>query len=147
MVKGAEGTDTAEKVFEELLIGGSDGVPRLYKMHRVTKRVIGDDANKVREYESMQGRIYATCFDKNGAIFAAGSSLDGKGFIKIYQAEDGKVISRIESGLNPVYTIAFSPDGSKIATAGFDGTIKIFKIPSGEKEKDFIPVPITISKN
>jgi WD40 repeat protein/mono/diheme cytochrome c family protein len=147
MVKGAEGTDTAEKVYEELLIGGSDGIPRLYKMHRVTKRVIGDDANKVRDYEAISGRIYSTCFDKNGALFAVGSSLDGKGFIKIYQAEDGKVVTRIETGLNPIYSLAFTPDGSKIATAGFDGKIKLFKVPSGELEKEFVPVPISISKN
>jgi WD40 repeat protein/mono/diheme cytochrome c family protein len=147
MVKGAEGTDTAEKVYEELLIGGSDGIPRLYKMHRVTKRVIGDDANKVREYEAILGRIYATCFDKNGALFAAGSSLDGKGFIKIYQAEDGKVVTKIETGLTPIYSIAFTPDGTKIAAAGFDGTVKLFKVPTGEKEKEFVPVPITVSKN
>ncbi|MBJ7432343.1 MAG: hypothetical protein JHC56_13490, partial [Gemmataceae bacterium] len=147
MVKGAEGTDAAEKVYEELLIGGSDGIPRLYKMHRVTKRVIGDDANKVREYEAIAGRIYATCFDKSGALFAAGSSLDGKGFIKIYQTEDGKVVTRIETGLNPIYSLAFTPDGSKIATAGFDGTVKLFKVPTGEKEKEFVPVPITVSKN
>jgi len=147
MVKGAEGTDAAEKVYEELLIGGSDGIPRLYKMHRVTKRVIGDDANKVRDYEAISGRIYTTCFDKNGTLFAVGSSLDGKGFIKIYQADDGKVVTRIETGLNPIYSLAFSPDGSKIAIAGFDGKVRLFKVPSGEIEKEFVPVPISISKN
>ena len=30
--------DPADKLYDELLIGGSDGVPRLYKMHRETKR-------------------------------------------------------------------------------------------------------------
>ncbi len=147
MVKGAEGTDTAEKAYEELLIGGSDGIPRLYKMHRVTKRVIGDDANKVREYEAIPGRIYSSSFNKVGSLFAIGSSLDGKGFLKIYQTEDAKIVTRIENGISPIYSLAFTPDGTKIAVAGFDGTIKLFKVPTGEKDKEFIPVPFTITKN
>ena len=50
--------DEAQKwveVYDELLLGGSDGAPKLYKMHRETKRVIGDDANKVREFEPLPG--------------------------------------------------------------------------------------------
>ena len=51
------------KVYDELLVGGSDGVPRIYKMHREVKRVIGDDANKVREFAEMPGRIFAGRFN------------------------------------------------------------------------------------
>ncbi len=49
-VKGVDGRD---KIYDEVIIGGSDGVPRLYKIHRVVQRVIGDDANKVREFASI----------------------------------------------------------------------------------------------
>jgi len=142
MVKGAEGADASEKAYEELLIGGSDGVPRLYKMHRVTKRVIGDDANKVREYEAMPGRIYCSGFDKSGKFFVTGSSLDGKGCLKVYQAEDGKVAGKLEQNLGPVYSLAFHPDGNSIAVAGFDGKVRILKIPSLEKTLEFVPVPL-----
>src|SRR5262249_19657416 len=38
--------DPMDLVYNELVVGGSDGVPRVYKMHREVKRVIGDDANK-----------------------------------------------------------------------------------------------------
>src|SRR5690349_13941278 len=54
--------EATEKVYDELMFGGSDGTPRLYKMHRETKRVIGDDANKIREYESMPGVIESVAF-------------------------------------------------------------------------------------
>src|SRR5262249_55666554 len=79
----------APKIYDELLIGGSDGVPRLYKMHRETKRVIGDDANKIREYEAMPGRIYAGCFNADGSLLAVGCSLDGRGEVRVYQVSDG----------------------------------------------------------
>ena len=85
----AAGTDQSEKWFDELLIGGDDGVPRLYKMHRTTKRVIGDDANKIREYEKMPGLVYALAFSPDGSQFAAGSSLDGQGELRSL-SDDGR---------------------------------------------------------
>jgi len=65
--------DPRDHLYNELAVAGSDGVPRLYKMHRVTKRVIGDDANNVREFEQMQGRIFALAFSVNGNFLSAGS--------------------------------------------------------------------------
>ena len=50
--------DPTEKQYDELVVGGSDGMPRVYKMHREVKRVIGDDANKIREFAAMPGRIF-----------------------------------------------------------------------------------------
>ena len=38
------------KVYDELLVAGSDGVPRLYKMHRETQRVIGDDLSSAQAF-------------------------------------------------------------------------------------------------
>jgi WD40 repeat protein len=74
------------KLYDELLIGGSDGVPKIYKMHRETKRVIGDDANKVREFDKMPGRIFSAKFNTDGTQFVAGSSSDGKGEVRVYQS-------------------------------------------------------------
>jgi len=80
----AAGTDMTEKWYDELAIGGSDGIPRLYQMHRTKKRVIGDDFNKIREYPAMEGRIHTIAFSPDGKYFAAGSSLDGKGQLWVY---------------------------------------------------------------
>ncbi|HLJ91947.1 MAG TPA: c-type cytochrome domain-containing protein, partial [Gemmataceae bacterium] len=107
----------APKIYDELLIGGSDGVPRLYKMHRETKRVIGDDANRIREYEAMPGRIYAGCFSADGSLLAVGSSLDGRGEVRVYQAENGKRVSTFEGEKGAVYTVRFHPDGKQAASA------------------------------
>ena len=136
-VKGVDGRD---KLYDEVIMGGSDGVPRLYKIHRVVQRVIGDDANKVREFARMPGRIFALRFNKDGTLFAAGSSLDGKGEVRIYQTNDGKQVSRLES--SAVYTIAFRPDGKQIAFAGFDGVIRLSDPATGKVIKEFMPVPV-----
>jgi WD40 repeat protein len=138
----AKGTDQAEKWYDELLIGGDDGVPRLYKMHRTTKRVIGDDANKVREYEKMPGLVYTLAFSADGSQFAAGSSLDGKGELRVYQTADGKVVSKL-SGIGPIYSVSFRPDGQVVASAGFDGVVRLSDAKTGKVIKEFTPVPLT----
>ena len=53
-------------------------------MERVTKRVIGDNANMIRKFPAMEGRIYAIAFAPDGKSFAAGSSLDGTGAVNFY---------------------------------------------------------------
>jgi WD40 repeat protein len=133
---------TADKQYDELLVGGSDGVPRLYKMHRVTKRVIGDDANKIRDYEALPGRLYASAFAPDGERFVVGSSFDGKGEARIYQTGDGKRVASLEGPLAPVYTLRYKPDGTQIACAGFDGTVRLFDANTGKLVKQFPAVPM-----
>jgi WD40 repeat protein/mono/diheme cytochrome c family protein len=137
----AVGTDMTEKWYDELLIGGADGVPRLYKMHRTQKRVIGDDFNKIREYPAMPGRIHSVCFNPEGTLFAAASSLDGKGEVRVAQVADGKLISKLDvpSG---VYVVKWRPDGKEIASAGFDGVVRLIDPATGKVVKEFVPVPL-----
>lgn len=93
---------------DEVLIGGADGVPKIYRMHRLTKRVIGDDANMVRRFPAMTGRISAVDISNNGKRFAVASSLDNQSTIQVYSYEfdstlpaDVKAImSKVASGRN-----------------------------------------------
>jgi WD40 repeat protein len=70
-----------------ILIGGSDGVPQIYRMKRETVRKIGDNANLIRKYPVMKGRIWDVAFRPDGKQFAAVSSLNGKGEISLFRAE------------------------------------------------------------
>jgi WD40 repeat protein len=136
----------APKIYDELLIGGSDGVPRLYKMHRETKRVIGDDANKVREYEGMPGRIYAGCFSADGSLLAVGSSLNGRGEVRVYQVNDGKRVATFEGQQGGVYAVKFHPDGKQVASAGFDGIVRLNDPQTGKLIKEFRPISLAMEK-
>ena len=62
-------------------------MPRLYKMHREVKRVIGDDVNRCASSRRCRAGVSAVAF-KRTAKFAAGSSLDGKGEVRVYDADD-----------------------------------------------------------
>ncbi|MBN9121745.1 MAG: PD40 domain-containing protein [Planctomycetes bacterium] len=127
-------------VYDELVVAGADGIPRLYKMHREVKREIGDDSNRIREFERMPGRISAVAFDAEGGKFAAVSSLDGKGEVRIYDANTGaKVVCEKVTG--PVYAVAWHPAGKLIASAGFDGIVWLHEAATGKLVSSFTVLP------
>ncbi|MGP0070054.1 MAG: c-type cytochrome domain-containing protein, partial [Isosphaeraceae bacterium] len=72
---------------DEVIIGGSDGEPKLYRVFRQTVRVIGDDSNLIREFPPLPGRVYSVAVSSDGKRIAAGSSLDGTGEIGVYSYE------------------------------------------------------------
>ncbi|MDG1511601.1 MAG: DUF1549 domain-containing protein [Mariniblastus sp.] len=72
---------------DEIVIGGADGIPKVYRMDRLTKRVIGDDANLIRELPKMPGRVQSIVVSDDGKRIAAASSLDGQGFVNVYSYE------------------------------------------------------------
>ncbi|MBL6766266.1 MAG: DUF1549 domain-containing protein [Verrucomicrobiae bacterium] len=78
---------------EEVLVGGADGAPQLYRLQRIAKRVIGDNSNLVREYPAMKGRIFAVDYSPDGKRIAAGSSLDGKGYLRVFNSDVKREVS------------------------------------------------------
>lgn len=70
----------------EVLIGGTDGVPQIYRMERITKRVIGDNANLIRKFPAMQGRIFGVDFAPDGKMIVAGASHNTSGTVNIYSS-------------------------------------------------------------
>jgi WD40 repeat protein len=128
---------------DELLIGGSDGEPKLYKMIRTQVRVIGDDFNKLKAYPPMAGRIFALDFNADGSKFVAGSSTGATGMVRIYSTEDAKLLHELKGHARGVFAVAFSPDGKHVVSGGFEGRMRIFDVESGDLKKDFIPVTVT----
>ena len=128
---------------DELLIGGSDGEPKLYKMIRTQARVIGDDFNRLKSYERMAGRIFALDFNADGTRFVAGSSTGSGGMARIYSTDDAKLLHELKGHARGVFAVAFSPDGKHVITGGFEGKVRIFDAESGNLEKEYIPVTVT----
>ena len=92
-LKGGIGALARHPERDEVLVGGSDGTPRIYRMHRQTKRVIGDDANLIRRFPAMRGRIHSVDFAPDGKTVACASSLDGKGQVFVFSSEYDSSIS------------------------------------------------------
>lgn len=127
---------------DELLVGGADGTPKIYQMYRTKKRQIGDDFNLIRAFEPMPGRIFAVKFNSDGSRFAAGSSADRAGEVRVYQSEDGKLVSKFEGQKGAVYALDYRPDGKQVASAGFDGMIRLNDPQTGKLIKEFVAVPL-----
>lgn len=84
-LKGGMAAVVMHPTRDEIVVGGSDGVPKLYRIFRNTARKIGDDANLLLEFPPLEGRIFALDISKDARRIAAGSSLNGKGAIHIYE--------------------------------------------------------------
>ncbi|MFO0945899.1 MAG: c-type cytochrome domain-containing protein [Planctomycetota bacterium] len=146
-LKGGLMTVDRHPAKDELLIGGADGVPKIYKMFRTQARVIGDDFNFIRAFEPMPGRIFSASFNKDGSRIVAGSSLDGKGEVRVYQTDDAKLVSKFEGQKGGVFAVAFRPDGLQVASGGFDGLVRLNDPNSGSLIKEFSPVPLGAERN
>ena len=69
--------------FDQIVTGGSDGLPRVYCIFREIKREIGDDAQLIADLFPMQGRVFSARFSADGKRIACGSSLDGAGEVLV----------------------------------------------------------------
>lgn len=127
---------------DELLIGGADGVPKIYRMFREQARKIGDDFNKIREFAALPGRVFDVAYSADGNRIAAAGSLDGTGEVRVYDANDAKQISRTELTEGGAYAVSFHPDGATVAAGGFEGKVLLIDAATGEVKQEFYPVPL-----
>jgi WD40 repeat protein len=79
---GVLAVDTHPK-FEEIVAGGSDGLPKVYRIFREVKREIGDDAQFIGDLFPVSGRVFSLRFSPDGKRIACGSGLDRAGEVVI----------------------------------------------------------------
>jgi len=159
---------------DELLIGGADGVPKIYRMYRQKKRVIGDDFNLLRKFDGLPGRIFSVRYSPDGSRIAVASSLNGQGEVRVYRSGPDKPDARLVAlcalpgvarrGAVPlfllhdfrvgqlaaqcagergaVYALAYGSDGKAVASAGFDGIVRLNDPQTGKLLREFTPVPL-----
>lgn len=162
---------------DEIIIGGADGVPKLYRVFRLVNRVIGDDSNLIREFPALTGRIFSVDISQDGKRIAAASTLDGVGEVAVYGYEfdtalpddiksvmakvassrnaeenaklqkyitDGvQQISKVRIDGSSIYSVAFSPDGTRLAAAGGDGQVRLIDPTNGQVVSQFPVAEIT----
>jgi hypothetical protein len=126
----------------ELLVGGADGKPKLFRQDVKAAPAGGGNPNQIREFGAMPGRVFGVCFSKDGMLGFAGSSLNGSGEVRAFQIDSGKEMWKVEVKETGIFAVACAPDGQTLAVSGFDGKIRLLAVASGEVRKVFVPVDI-----
>ena len=126
---------------DELLIGGADGVPKIYRTFREQKRVIGDDFNLIRAFEPLAGRIFRAAWDPSGERVGIAGGLADAGRVRVHRVADGTRVWEREFA-STIYALDFDPAGARLAAGGFDGTLWLLDSESGAVLSHFLPVPM-----
>jgi len=142
-LKGGLHAVTRHPTEDQVLIGGSDGIPKIYRMFREKARKIGDDFNKIKAFPEMPGRIYDVAFTSDGKRAVACSSLNGQGYVRVFDVAEGKQLLDLEGPLEAIYAIDISPDNKQIASVGFSGKVIQHDATTGKKLREFVAVPLT----
>ncbi len=126
---------------DQVVIGGDERIPRLYKIFRTQARDMNyTDFNLLKAFEIQPGGpIAAIAFSGDGSSVAVGGA---SGEVRVYDVASGARKSTLKGFKGGIYAIAFSPDGHRVATGGFDGTVRIFDPNTGNATATFVPVPI-----
>lgn len=134
---------------DEVLIGGADGVPQVYQVFRKTARRIGDNANLLRKFPAMEGRIFAVDYSADGKLIAAGSSYNGHGSVAIYTGEFDSAIPELllkayAGKVASAYTPQEKAEIERFTTAEVK-RIATVKIPAGVYAVAFAPDGATLA--
>lgn len=70
---------------DEIVVGGADGIVKVYRIFRQTKRQIGDDANLIRHFPKMDGRIGQVVVNAAGTHLAAAATIDGHSEVRVWK--------------------------------------------------------------
>jgi WD40 repeat protein len=128
---------------DEVLVGGADGTPKLFKMAVAAAPAGGGNPNQIRHYGQMPGRVFDVSFQPDGGNVFAGSSLDGKGQVRAYETDSGKQTWSLDVPASGIYAITCSADGKTVATGGTDGWIRLIDAATGALQTKFLPVQIS----
>lgn len=120
--------------------GGDLGNARIYRISDNQKRTAANnDNNLVRELERQSGPIYAIAYNGDGSKLALGGTGPEA---RIYRTSDGGRAAVLKGHKGAIFTMAWQPGASRVATAGYEGRVRLFDSESGDLLKEFVPMPI-----
>jgi WD40 repeat protein len=85
--------------------------------------IASSDGGEVRRWVRGHGH---SCFDASGAFLAAARGRD----VDLWKVEDGERVANLK-GRTTVASTAFSPDGTRLVTAGTDESLSVWEMPGG----------------
>jgi len=87
-----------------------------------------------RTFSGITGKVNAIAISPNNKTLAVAGGTPGlNGVATLFDLESGKKLRDLTGHRDALYGIAFSPDGSQLATAGYDRVIQLWNPESGER--------------
>lgn len=95
-----------------------------------------DTGERLRQWPGHKDVVTAVAFTPDGTRLATAS---GRLFneaveptdisIHLWNAADGSLVASFDGSVGPIPSLAFSPDGSLLAAASFDGAVRVWPVP------------------
>ena len=98
---------------DEVLLGGADGIAKVYRVFRQTDRKIGDDANLIRQMPAMVGRIFSVAVSPDGTRLAAASTLDGRSEVRVWNYDFSGTMPEEIKSISAKAVAQISPEQKK----------------------------------
>ena len=113
-----------------LASGSVDGELMLWDLPKGTSR---------KHLGSFQVPLLAVGFCRTGCKLAVGGGNPRRRqtFLKLLDSTTGKQILELNTPRGPVFALAFSPSGNKLASAGLDQIIRLWDLASGAESASF----------
>ena len=105
----------------------------------VAKVLDANSGTVVMEMHDNSADVYRVAWSPNGSHLATGCS--GNGEIRIRDSVTGKAFQSFRGHLGRVNALSWSPDSTQAASAGSDGTIKVWDVTEKERIRTVVQRP------
>lgn len=100
------------------------------------------DVNNIRldssvEFNTLQVTIRCSAFSNDGSMIVTGSIGNTDNTVKIWDADNGKLIKILNVNSGGFTSVAFSAKDSFVYTGSMDGTFRQWRVPSKEKRESW----------
>src|SRR5690606_11900639 len=112
----------------------SDGSLKAFAKHGRVE-LVGPDEKHVRTLPTPQGKINALHFSSDGTRLVAATGIAGlKGAAIVFAVGSGETVRTLGGDVHRdiLFDAEFSPDGTLLATAGYDRDIHLWDLASGK---------------